>query len=261
MKFTHVDLRVENRVGYVTIYRPPVNALNSEVFVGLSACLDYVEASEQIKVVALTGAGRFFVAGADVKELAQAFGDEKKGAQLATVGQKVFDRIERFSKPVIAVINGPCLGGGLELALSCHLRLATEQAALGLPELTLGLIPGFAGTQRLPRMIGKAKALELLLMGHHVNGLEAERLGLVNLAVPNETLSQTAKKWSENIALEKSGRALSAALQAVHDGLRLPLQEGQALEAELFGQLFCTEDAREGVSAFLEKRKAVFKDR
>lgn len=261
MEFTNVSLRIENRVGYVTIKHPPANALNAATFSGLSDCFDYIAAAEEIKAVVITGEGRFFIAGADIKEFDAAFGNAEKGKEIALVGQRLFDRMEQFPKPIIAAINGACLGGGFELALGCHMRIAAEQAQLGLPELKLGLIPGFAGTQRLARIIPKAKALELLLTSQFISGQEAERLGLVNYAVPAEDVLVKAKELAESIALEKSATSIAAALEAVTKGLELTLEAGQALEADLFGQMFCTEDAKEGVSAFLEKRKAEFKDK
>ncbi|RXT14649.1 enoyl-CoA hydratase [Ammoniphilus sp. CFH 90114] len=261
MEFTNVGLKVENRVGYVVITHPPANALNGDTFDGLNACLDYILEQDEIKVVVITGAGKFFVAGADIKEFHQAFGDGEKGRQLAEVGQRVFDRMEQFRKPIIAAINGACLGGGFELALGCHMRIAAEEAMMGLPELKLGLIPGFAGTQRLARILPKSKTIELLLTSEFMTGREAERLGLVNYAVPLEEVLPKAKQLAEAIATEKGMCAIAAALQAVNQGLNRSFEEGQALEAELFGKMFLTEDAKEGITAFVEKRKPQFTDR
>lgn len=261
MNFTNVQFNVENKVGYLTIHHPPANALNAETFAGISDCLDYVESRKDIKVLVITGGGRFFVAGADIKEFDQAFGLAERGTALALVGQRVFTRIEQFSKPVIAVVNGACLGGGFELALSCHMRIIADQAVLGLPELKLGLIPGFAGTQRLARIIPKGKAIELLLTSQFINGKEAEKLGIANYSLPLVEVMPKAKQMAESIALEKSSTSIAAVLQAVNEGLDLPLEQGQALEAKLFGQMFCTEDAKEGVTAFLEKRTPEFKDK
>lgn len=261
MNFTNVRLEVENRVGYLTIQHPPANALNAATFAGLSDCLNYVELAEEIKVLVLTGEGRFFVAGADIKEFDQAFGDAAKGRELSLVGQRVFNRIENFSKPIIAAINGACLGGGFELALSCHMRIVADQAVLGFPELKLGLIPGFAGTQRLARVIPKAKAIELLLTSQFIDGKEAERLGIANYSSPLAEVIPKAKQLAESIALEKSSTSIAAVLKAVTEGLDLSLEQGQALEAALFGQMFCTEDVKEGVTAFLEKRTPKFKDK
>ncbi len=261
MEFTNVSLKVENRVAYATINHPPANALNGATFSGLNDCLDYMLGQDEIKAIVITGEGKFFIAGADIKEFHQAFGNAEKGRELAEVGQRVFDRMEHFPKPIIAAINGACLGGGFELALGCHMRIAAEKAMLGLPELKLGLIPGFAGTQRLARIIPKSKALELLLTSQFITGKEAEALGLVNYAVPLEEVLPRAKQLAESIAHEKGMPSITAVLHAVNKGLDMTLEEGQALEAELFGKMFCTEDAKEGVTAFLEKRTAEFKDR
>ena len=260
MEFTNVQLRVENRVGYISINHPPANALNAATFSGLSECLDYVEAEKEIKVLVVTGEGKYFVAGADIKEFSPAFGNAAAAQELAKVGQRVFNRMEQFPKPIIASINGACLGGGFELALGCHIRIAAEQATLGLPELKLGLIPGFGGTQRLARLTNKAKALELILTSKFIDGKEAQRLGIVNIAVPLEELNEAVGSLAQSLASEKSAVALASALRAVNAGVESSLEEGLALEAELFGQIFLSEDAKEGVQAFLEKRKAQFKD-
>lgn len=260
MEFTNVQLRVENRVGYISINHPPANALNAATFSGLNECLDYVEAEKEIKVLVVTGEGKYFVAGADIKEFSPAFGNAAAAQELAKVGQRVFNRMEQFPKPIIASINGACLGGGFELALGCHIRIAAEQATLGLPELKLGLIPGFGGTQRLARLTNKAKALELILTSKFIDGKEAQRLGIVNIAVPLEELNEAVGSLAQSLASEKSAVALASALRAVNAGVESSLEEGLALEAELFGQIFLSEDAKEGVQAFLEKRKAQFKD-
>lgn len=261
MTFTNMDLKVENKVGYLTIQHPPANALDAATFASLSDALDYVENTKEIKVLVITAEGRFFIAGADIKEFHVAFGDAEKGKELALVGQRIFNRIEHFTKPVIAAINGACLGGGFELALSCHMRMVAEQAVLGLPELKLGLIPGFAGSQRLARVIPKAKAIELLLTSRFIDGKEAESLGIANYALPVDELMPKTKKLAESIALEKSSPCISAVLKAVTEGLELSMEQGQALEATLFGHMFCTEDAKEGITAFLEKRMPKFQDK
>lgn len=261
MDFKNVKLTMENRIGIVTIDHPPANALNADTLRGLSDCIDYIQQTQEIKVVIITGSGRFFIAGADIKEFPSAYGDPEKGRAFAENGQQVFNKIEQMDKPVIAAINGAALGGGFELALSCHLRIASDQATLGLPELKLGLIPGFGGTQRLARLTNKAKALELILTSQFIDGKEAEKQGIVNLSVPQDELMATAKRFAEMIAEEKSAPSLAAAIQAVSKGVEMPLEEGQKLEAELFAQMFDTEDVQEGVSAFIEKRKAEFKDK
>ena len=261
MSFENIKFKVENRVAYITINNPPANALNSPTIHELSECIGYIAESDEIKSVIITGAGKFFVAGADIKEFKVAFGDEQKGEEMAKAAQCLFDRIEQLKKPVIAAINGACLGGGLELAMSCHLRLAAHEALLGLPELKLGLIPGYGGTQRLARITNKAKALELILTSKPIKGEEAERIGLVNQSIPLEELIPTAKQLAESIAAEKSAVSIAAALEAVSQGLETSLEEGLKLEAKLFGELFGTEDMREGVLAFIDKRQSQFTDK
>lgn len=260
-EFTHFKIELNNRVATIYVDNPPANALSSETIRELSSCIDYVSTELKPKAVILTGNGKFFVAGADIKEFQQGFGNEKTGEKMAKAAQAVFYKIESLDIPVIAAINGACLGGGLELAMSCHLRIAAKEALLGQPELNLGLIPGFGGTQRLPRLTNKAKALELILMSKNVNGEEAEKLGLINKAVEAEQVLMEAKKWAFTISSKKSSVAISATLKAVTKGLDNSLDEGLSYEAELFGQIFGSEDMQEGVRAFIEKRNSQFKDR
>ncbi|GEN36681.1 MULTISPECIES: enoyl-CoA hydratase [Aneurinibacillus] len=261
MEFTNVKLEAANKVAYLSIDVPPANTLSSATLTGLGDAFNYIEGIDDIKVIVLTGAGKFFVAGADIKEFTGAFDNVEQAEQMARAGQKLFDRIESFSKPVIAAINGAALGGGLELAMACHIRYAAEEAKLGLPELNLGLIPGFGGTQRLARLTNKAKALELILTSQFVDGREAERIGLVNRAVPLDSLMDEVKRVAELIALEKSAVSVRAALEAVTYGLAVGQEKGTEKEAVLFGQLFASDDMKEGVNAFIEKRKAQFTDK
>jgi len=259
IEFTNIDLKVENGVGYVSINCPPANTLSTTTISSLSKCMDYIETNQSIKAVVITGEGKMFVAGADIKEFTDAFHDKEKGKALSVDAQAVFSKIEHLTKPVIAAINGACLGGGLELAMSCHLRIAANEAKLGQPELNLGLIPGFGGTQRLPRLTNKAKALEIILTGQFLSGVEAERIGLVNKSVPLAELMDEAKKLAESIVLNKSSQSIKAAITAVNEGFATTLAEGLEIEAEQWAKLFTTEDMVEGVNAFIEKRKPVFK--
>nr|WP_224753790.1 enoyl-CoA hydratase [Paenibacillus terricola] len=258
--YSMVGVKLANRVATVTLNRPPVNALSTEVIDELSACLDKLAADSEVKAIVLTGEGKCFAAGADIKQFTSAFGDAQAATQLARSVQEKFRRIETMKKPVIAAINGAALGGGLELALSCHLRIAADEAQLGLPELNLGLIPGYGGTQRLTRLIGKAKATEMILLSQPVTGQQAEQIGLVNKSVPREQLLQAALEWAERIAHDRSAASVAAALTAINDGLDGTLEEGLERETELFGELFETESMREGVTAFIEKRPAKFQD-
>lgn len=252
------NVQVVDRVALVTINNPPANALSKSMFVQLSELLDQWEKDEQIKAIVLTGEGRFFIAGADIKEFTQLQSDD--AAAMSVQGQQVFDRMEKFPKPIIAAINGACLGGGLELAMACHIRLAAADARLGLPELNLGLIPGYGGTQRLPRLVGRGKATQLILTSEMISGEEAQRIGLVDAIYPVEQIVDEAKKLAEAIA-QKSAVTIKLALQAIHASEELSLSEGLDYEAKLFGEAFATEDAKEGVAAFLEKRKPQFADR
>ena len=179
---------------------------------------------------------------------------------MAVRGQAIFNKIELFEKPVIAAINGPCLGGGLELAMCCHIRLAAEGARLGQPEINLGIIPGFGGTQRLSRLVGRSRALELILTGDLISASEAKAIGLVSQVLPPEELLRRAQGLARKIA-SKGHLAARAALRAIREGAELKLEEGLLQEAQLFGDLCDSEDKREGVSAFLEKRQPQFKDR
>ncbi|SER89238.1 enoyl-CoA hydratase [Psychrobacillus sp. OK032] len=248
---------IEDSVATVTLNRPPANALARGVILEINDLLDAVENDDAVRVLLLKGEGRFFSAGADIKEFTSV-SSGGEFSELAESGQVIFERLERFSKPVIAAIHGAALGGGLELAMSCHIRLVSENAKLGLPELQLGLIPGFAGTQRLPRYVGFAKAAELLLTSEPISGTEAVRIGLANHAYPEEELFSRAQELATKIA-KKSPIAVKAALEMLQYIKPASYYEGVRAEANVFGSVFVSEDANEGISAFLEKREPVFK--
>lgn len=252
-----VTYRVTERVAYLEIDHPPANALNQAVLQALTKAMQRVE-EEEVKAAVLTGAGKFFVAGADIKEMAEKTTAEE-GTALARQGQTLFNRIESASKPIVAAINGACLGGGLELAMACHFRFAAAGAQLGQPEINLGLIPGFGGTQRLPRLIGRSAALELLLTGQAITAERAHELGLVNRVVPAEQLGQEVEGFIAHL-VKKGGLATREILAAVRYGSEHGLDEGLRWEADAFGRTFESEDKREGVAAFLEKRKPQFRD-
>lgn len=258
MTYHNLKVLIENRVAWVTIDRPPANALNKATLDELEALLTEMEENQQVKVIVLTGEGRFFIAGADIKEFTRLDGDQAEA--MARAGQKLFTRVESFPKPILAAINGMCLGGGLELAMACHIRLAAEEAKLGLPELNLGIIPGYGGTQRLPRLVGRGTATRMILTAEMISGAEAARIGLVDQVCPLEQLLPEARKLADLIA-DKSGVALRLALAAIQASETHPLAEGLAREAVLFGEAFRSEDRQEGVAAFLEKRKPQFHDR
>ena len=254
-----VKLAIEDRVAVITIDHPPVNALNAATMKELSETVDEVIANPEVKAAVITGAGQIaFVAGADINEFTGITAGEQAIAA-STMGQAVFNQIECAPKPFIAAINGVALGGGMELAMACHLRVIGDRAKMGQPEINLGIIPGWGGTQRLPRIVGKAKAIELILTGDQITAQEAYRLNLVNKVVPGGEVLKTARDLGKKIA-QKSAIVARAAVDAINASAK-PLGEGLAYEASQFGVLFQTEDMREGVAAFLEKRQAVFKDK
>jgi enoyl-CoA hydratase len=257
---SYENIRTESKDGVltITIDRPKVlNALNAQTITELGRAFDEARDDDSIRCVILTGGGeKAFVAGADINELSQM--TPLTGKAVAERGQRILSKIERLPKPVIAAINGFALGGGCEIALACHIRIASEKAQLGLPEVTLGIIPGYGGTQRMARLLGKGKALELILTGDRVGAVEAERIGLVNKVVPADQLMSTAEELARKIA-SRGPLAVRAAIEAVMNGSEMPFEEGQFLEATLFGLLTATEDMKEGMGAFLEKRQADFK--
>jgi enoyl-CoA hydratase len=253
--YTRLLIERDNAIANVTLNRPEVlHALDAVMFDELEHAFHSLAADNNIRVILLTGSGeRAFAAGADIRALANT--DAASGRAASQRGQAVMLGIERCGKPVIAVINGVALGGGLELALSCTLRIASDRAKLGLPELKLGLIPGYGGTQRLPRLIGASAALKLILTAAPVDATEALRLGLVNEVVPAADLMTRARTLAESIAA-MAPLAITAAIEAVTRGAALPIEDALAIEANLFGGLCSTADKREGLTAFLEKRPA-----
>jgi enoyl-CoA hydratase len=260
MAYETLQLAVEERVATVTLNRPKVlNALNAAMFRELDELFAELALDDAVRVVLLRGAGgKAFAAGADIGELVQA--DAASGEVLAGSAQRVFRRIETMGKPVIACIDGFALGGGCELAMACTLRLASNAARLGQPEIKLGLIPGYGGTQRLPRLVGQGAALKMLLTGAMIDAAEALRIGLVDEVVPGDSeagLMVRARDLGRLIA-GMPPLAVAAAIDAVGRGADLPLDEALALEATIFGRLCGTEDKREGTQAFLEKRNAVW---
>jgi enoyl-CoA hydratase len=250
----------DGAVAIVTINRPAVlNALNTQTMDELRRTILALKHDDSVRAVVITGAGeKSFIAGADINELAVQTPSGGKGH--AAAGQHVFDLIENMGKPVIAAINGFALGGGCELAMACTLRLASDTARIGQPEINLGIIPGYAGSQRLPRLIGRGRALELLLTGDQVTAQEAHRLGLVNRVCPAAELMPEARKLAATLA-RKAPMAVRYIIESVNRGLQMSFAEAQAFEATLFGLVASTEDMREGTRAFLEKRKAEFKGR
>ncbi|MCP8967379.1 enoyl-CoA hydratase [Ectobacillus ponti] len=252
-----LSVAVEEYVAVVKVNHPPANAMSSKVFAELSAVLDELEKNGHVRAVVVHGEGRFFSAGADIKEFT-GIEEAHAAAELAQRGQIVFERLEKFPKPVIAAIHGAALGGGLEFAMSCHMRLVTENAKLGLPELNLGLIPGFAGTQRLARYVGFAKACELMLTAEPITGVQAVQAGLANAAYADEAALLEAAMTLAKKAAAKSPSSVRAVMELLQTVKTSQYYEGVQREAQLFGEVFTTEDGKEGVAAFLEKRKPSF---
>ena len=258
MDLKNLKLETRDEVALLTVNRPQkLNAMNHETMAELDRAFSHLGSDEAVRAVVITGAGeKAFVAGADIQELARE--TATTGHVTALRGQSIFRRIETLGKPVIAAINGFALGGGLELALSCHVRVAAEWVKLGLPEVTLGAIPGYGGTQRLSRLVGRGRAYEMILTGDPVDAAEALRIGLVNRVVPKESLLETADTLARRM-VRNAPFALRHALLAIDQGVEVDLEKGMLLEATLFGILCGTEDLREGMNAFLEKRKAAFR--
>lgn len=258
MSFDNLTLEREDGIATVTINRPKkLNALNATTLIEIEDAFDALARDDGVRAVIVTGAGdKAFVAGADIRELSEE--TAITGHRAAQAGQETFRKIEALGKPVVAAVNGFALGGGLELALACHLRVASETAKLGLPEVTLGVIPGYGGTQRLSRLVGRGRALELILTGGHIDAAEAYRIGLVNRVVaPEALLTETVALVKQIIA--NAPMALRHALAAVDQGLDVAQEQGMLIEATLFGILFGSNDLKEGMAAFLEKRRAEFR--
>jgi enoyl-CoA hydratase len=253
MSFATLLVERDGAVAVVTVNRPSVlNALNSQTITELQRAMYELQQDAGIRAIVLTGAGeKSFVAGADINELAKL--SPAEGQQHAQKGQAVFDAIEHLGKPVIAAVNGFALGGGCELAMACTIRIAADTARLGQPEINLGIIPGYAGSQRLARLVGKGIALEMLLSGDMVPAARAHEIGLVNKVVPAADLMAEAKKLAANLAA-KAPLAVRYILEAVNHGLEMPQADAQLLEATLFGLVASTADMKEGTGAFLEKR-------
>jgi enoyl-CoA hydratase len=252
-------LKVERRgpVTVMTVHRPDVhNALNRDTLAEIDACArQFVEDPAQGAMI-VTGSGeKSFISGADINELAIL--DPRGAEDISRFGQSVVARLEGAPKPVIAAINGYAFGGGFELALACHMRFASENAVMGLPEVSLGIIPGYGGTQRLPRLVGPGRALELVLSGRRIKAEEAERIGIVNRVFPLEQLLDETEKIALGM-LKNAPLAIEAALEAVHRGMQLPLEQGLRFESGRFGILAASADMHEGLKAFIEKRPARF---
>ena len=257
-EFSNILFEKKTSIAYITVNRPKVlNALNMATMEELRAAFHEIKNDAEVRVVILTGGGeKAFIAGADIGELAQH--DAVRGKEYTHRGQNVLNLIENLGKPVIACINGFALGGGCEIAIACTMRLASENAKLGQPEVKLGIIPGYGGTQRLPRLVGKGIAMQLVLTGEMISAQEAHRIGLVNEVVAAAELIPRAEAIAQKI-IANAPLAAQYAMEAVNKGMEMTLAEGLYLEATLFGVSCATEDKKEGTTAFLEKRQAQFK--
>jgi enoyl-CoA hydratase len=257
-EYTNVKITLEDRVAVLTIDHPPANAFDNATIDDLSKAFDELIANDQAKVIVITGAGQFaFVAGMDLKEAAQAKPEDLEGIMVK--GQALMNKVECSPKPVIAAINALALGGGLELAMACHMRVMSDRARVGNTESNLGLIPGWGGTQRLPRIIGQGKAIELILTGDMINAQEAFRLGLANKVVPAGQVLFEAMGLAKKIA-SKSKLTNEATLRAIIDGMQVPLDEGLQIELKQVAGLGRSHDLVEGISAFVQKRQPKFTD-
>jgi len=260
MIYETLKIERRDRIAFVTINRPDkLNALNAQAKSELKELFLDLQKDADVDVVILTGSGeKAFVAGTDIKELTTL--DEPSGRRFSEAGQAVFNLIENLGKPVIAAVNGYALGGGAELALACHIRIASDNAKFGQPEVSLGIIPGYGGTQRLARLVGKGRAMEMILTGEQVDAPEALRIGLVNKVVSLPELMKSAESMAQKI-VSKGQLAVRSALMAINAADEASLASGQSFEAELFGRCCASEDFKEGTSAFLEKRKPAFKNK
>ncbi len=255
-----IKLAWDGELAIVTVDRQEkLNALNAEVIGELGDAFDALRRDDQVRAVILTGAGeKAFVAGADIGELAQM--DALSGVQVSRMGQGVFRSIERFPKPVLAAVGGYALGAGCELAMTCHLRVASENARFGLPEVGLGIIPGYGGTVRLARLVGLGRAVEMTLTGEMIDATRAHAFGLVNAVAPRAELLDKAKEMARKIT-RNGPLAVRMALECAYRAMDLPMAEALGVESACFGLLSATEDMKEGMTAFLEKRKAEFRGR
>jgi enoyl-CoA hydratase len=259
MDYKHILFEVKDNIGYVTVNRPnALNALNTEVLSELDHVFRHIEKSDEVKCAIVTGAGRAFVAGADIAQMSEL--NTTEGRDMTIQGQNVMELIENIDKPVIAAVNGFALGGGCELAMACDVRIASEKAKFGQPEVNLGIIPGYGGTQRLPRLVGKGMAKYLIFGAEMIDANEAYRIGLVEKVVPHEELIAEAEKFAK-LVCTKAPISIKMAKKAINTGINLDLKSGVAFEAEAYVSTFCSEDRVEGMKAFVEKRPANFKNK
>ncbi|MCT4607215.1 MAG: short-chain-enoyl-CoA hydratase [Marinisporobacter sp.] len=257
MNYEFIQMEQNERIAVLKLNRPKaLNALNSAVLKEIECAIDHLDTDANVDVIIITGEGKAFVAGADITEMKDLGAEE--GRLFGNLGQRVFRKIEKMEKPVIAAVNGFALGGGCELAMCCDMRIASEKAKFGQPEVGLGIIPGFSGTQRLPRIVGTAKAKELIFTGDIIKAEEAERIGLVNKVVAPEELMGATMDLAKRIT-KNAQKAVRYSNLAINRGFETDIETGIEIEGSLFGLCFATKDQKEGMTAFVEKRKAEFK--
>lgn len=253
MEYKNIIVEIKDNMGLIKMNRPEaMNALNSQTLGELKEAVSQLKDDDSVRVIVITGEGKAFVAGADIAEMKDM--TKEQAEEFSRAGQKVFNKIAKIKKPVIAAVNGFALGGGCELAMACDIRIASEKAKLGQPEVNLGVIPGFAGTQRLSRLVGAAKAKELIFTADMVDAQTALSIGLVNQVVPMEQLMEVCTEMAKKIA-SKGPKAVKLAKKVINEGVEEKLEKGSEYETEEFGECFASGEAKEGMSAFLEKRK------
>lgn len=259
MTHKYININHEKNLVIIEIDNAPANALSTEVIENLRKVLEEVNEDNNIHAVVITGKGRFFVAGADIKEFIPNMGDQEAGKKMSQLGQSLCDEIESMKKPVIAAINGLALGGGLEIALACHVRIISESAEIGLPELKLGLVPSFGGTQRLTKIVGLSDAMDIILSSKQLTAKESKELKITKEIIAADKLLNRAKEIAHSYTDNHSFESISRAVEAIVKGHNSDMENGLKIENAMFGELFLTKDAKEGVEAFAEKRKPNFK--
>jgi enoyl-CoA hydratase len=259
IQYPNLSIEISEKIAIVTINNPPGNSLSGEVLKDIDSCINGLNENPDVKVIIFTGNGRIFATGADITEMGRCKSAEQ-AMEMSRLGQNVFFKIENSQKPVLAVINGFCLGGGLEFAISCHMRIASEHSVFGMPEITIGMIPAFGGSRRLPGIVGRGKALQMILTGEKILSQEALTIGLVNFIVPADKLMDEAKKLALKIT-GKSSLSIKHALRSVISGSYTDIGTAMEIESSCVGEMYNGHDLIEGVTAYLEKRKPDFLDR
>ena len=254
----YLKTTVEDGIGIITIDHPPVNALSSAVFAELDSAVAGFQADPAVRAIVLTAEGAVFAAGADIREIAD-IADAATGEQLSWAANEFTLKLDASPLPIVCAVNGPCLGGGMELAMACHIRIASDRARFAQPEVKIGIIPGMGGSQRLPRLVGRSQALEILLTGDMISAPQAKAVGLVNAVVPEAELRRAAVGLARKIAAN-SKAVVANILRAVRDGDGLPIAGALRIESKYFGDAMTTADKKEGVAAFMEKRQPKFTD-